>query len=394
MLKDYLDFSIRNLKHRKLRTGLTVIGIIIGIASIIALISISQGLENAIVEQFEKMGSNRVYATPKGFQGQGAFEGLTNDDNEQIEKMPEVDWVNPYLMFSKEVEFGKEKEFINQIIGIETKDLEQKWSDMDLNMEAGSLPKNGQRGIAVIGYSLANDMFKNKIHLKNKIKIKDHEFEVIGIVEKIGNEADDNSVWLAMEDAREVSGKENEVNMIEIKIKPGIDINLAAEKISKRLERYRGDDNFELMTPEQILDQIGQLLGIIQLVLGGIAAISLVVGGVGIMNSMYTSVLQRRKEIGILKSVGAKNSDIVMLFLVEAGIIGLGGGIIGVALGALIAFATGSIAEQLGFGLLSIKVNWLLYLFGLLFAIGVGMFAGALPARKAAKLRPAEALRS
>ncbi len=393
MLKDYLALALGSLKHRQLRAWLTVIGVIIGIGSIIALISISQGLENAIVEQFERMGSDRLFVMPEGFTGTSFSEGLTTRDVERIEKMPEVEWVNPYIMTSDEVEFGNEKQFVQQIVGINTEGLADKWKDMDFGFEKGRLPEKKQTGIAVIGYKLAKEVFDKELHVKNKIKIKDEEFRVAGILEEIGNEDDDTAVWIETEDFRTIFDKPDEVHMIELKIKPGIDVSSAAERISDRLERARGNDFFTVMTPEQILEQIGELLGIIRLVLGGIAAISLVVGGVGIMNSMYTSVLQRKQEIGVMKSVGAKNKDVMLVFLVEAGLIGMVGGILGVALGSAIALLTEEVAARAGFALLSIKLSWQLSLFGLFFALIVGMIAGVLPARQAAKLRPAEALK-
>lgn len=393
MLQDYLIFAIRSLKHRQLRTWLTVIGIIIGIGSIIALISISQGLENAIVEQFERMGSNRIYIAPEGFLSAMAMEGLTTRDVERVEKMPEVEWTNPYIYTSSEVEFSNEKQFVQQFLGIDTDGLAQKWEDMDFKLIEGRLPEKKQKGIAVIGYKIAKDVFKKEIHLKNKIKVKDEEFRITGVMEEIGNEDDDTAVYIDIDDFRKLFDKPDEVNAIEVKIKPGLDVNLAAEKIEERLARARDDENFEVLTPEQMLAQVGEILNIIRLVLGGIAAISLIVGGVGIMNSMYTSVLQRRREVGVMKSVGAKNKDVMLVFLVESGLLGIGGGILGVALGSGIALATGYIAAQQGFALLSIKFSWQLSLFGLIFALLVGMAAGVLPARQAAKLRPAEALR-
>ncbi len=180
MLKDYLTLAIKSLSHRKLRTWLTVIGIIIGIASIVALISISQGLENAIVEQFEMMGSNRLFIVPEGFTAQ-AVTGLTTRDAERVEKMPEVEWINPYLFASEEVEFSKEKQFIQQVVGIDTEDLATKWEDMDLDLEEGRLPDKKQTGIAIVGYKIATELFKKDMHLKNKIKIKDKEFKSSGL---------------------------------------------------------------------------------------------------------------------------------------------------------------------------------------------------------------------
>ncbi|MBU4501229.1 MAG: ABC transporter permease [Nanoarchaeota archaeon] len=395
MLREYLIFAIKGLKHRRLRTWLTILGIVIGIGAIIALISISQGLENAIVEQFEKMGTGRLYIMPEGLgaSAQVDFTGLTTKDVDRLEKMPEVEWTNPYLIGSEEVEFSKQKRFVQVIAGIDTDGLADKWEDMDIGMGSGFMPNKKQTGIAILGYKIATERFDKDVHVKNKIKIRDKEFRVFGILEEIGNDDDDTAVWIDIDDFRELFDKPDEVNMIELKIKDGLDPNDAALKIETRLKKFRDDDTFQVITPEQILEQIGGLLDVIQMVLGGIAAISLVVGGVGIMNSMYTSVLQRKKEIGIMKSVGAKNKDIVMLFVVEAGFIGLIGGVIGAAFGSAIALSVGVIAAQAGFALLSVKISPFLLLFGLFFAIVVGMAAGALPARQAAKLRPAEALR-
>jgi putative ABC transport system permease protein len=392
MLKDYFVLAIGSLRHRQLRAWLTVIGVIIGIGSIIALISISQGLENAIVEQFERMGTNRLYVMPEGFTSM-SFQGLTIRDVERIEKMPEVEWINPYLMTSDEIEFSNEKQFVQQIVGINTEGLADKWEDMDFTFIEGRLPEHKQTGIAVIGYKIATDVFRKDIHLKSKIKIKDQEFRVVGVLEEIGNEDDDTAVWLETEDFRKLFNMPDEVQMIELKLNEGIDANSAANKISDRLERARGNDFFTIMTPEQMLEMIGELLSVIRLVLGGIAGISLVVGGIGIMNSMYTSVLQRKNEVGIMKSVGATNKDVMLIFMVEAGLIGMVGGLLGVMLGSAIALVTGEVAAQAGFALLSIKLSWQLSLFGLLFALIIGMIAGVLPARQAAKLRPAEALK-
>ena len=165
------------------------------------------------------------------------------------------------------------------------------------------------------------------------------------------------------------------------------------ENNENKLERKRDDENFQVLSASQIAEQINSVLGIIQVVLIGIAAISLVVGGIGIMNSMYTSVLERTKEIGIMKSIGARNSDILMLFLLESGFIGLIGGVFGVLLGSGIGILVGKAAASAGYGILKIKISFGLIMFGLAFAIIIGMISGALPARQASKLKPVDALR-
>ena len=158
------------------------------------------------------------------------------------------------------------------------------------------------------------------------------------------------------------------------------------------MERDRNDENFEVQTPTQILEQINEILGVMQFVLVGIAAISLLVGGVGITNSMYTSILERTKDIGIMKAIGAQNKDILFIFLIESGLMGLVGGIFGVIIGTLLSYGISQYATQSGFKLI-FSINPGLVMFGLLFAFCIGMISGMIPARQASKLKPVDALR-
>ena len=212
-------------------------------------------------------------------------------------------------------------------------------------------------------------------------------------MEEIGNSQDDNSINIDFDTFREIFDAEDRVDAITATAKPGLDMDALKEKTERKLERARGDENFQVMTSANILEQVNSILGIVQFVLIGIAGISLLVGGIGIMNSMYTSVLERTKEIGIMKSVGARNSDILLIFLVESGFIGLIGGIFGVLLGTGMALAVGAIAKQAGFALLKIVIDYKILLFGLSFAFVLGMISGALPAYRASKLKPVDALR-
>lgn len=394
MISDYLHLAIDSIGHRKLRSWLTIIGIIIGIASIIALVTISNGLENAIREQFEQMGSNRIYVSPKGFMGPGTSqEGLTTKDSDTIKRVSEVEWTTPYLFLSDEITYSREAEFVQQIVGMPADDMEKKFGETGLKVEEGRVFVKGEKGAAIIGYRFANDKYDKKVSVNSKIEIRGEKFRVVGILSEVGNSEDDNRVIIPEDDARRLYEKPKQVDFIEVKLKEGVDISFASGKIKTQLERARDDENFEVMTPEQILQQIGSLLGIVQIILGGIAAISLVVGAIGISNSMYTNVLERTKEIGIMKSIGAKNRDVMMAFLTEAALIGLIGGFFGIILGSLGAMITGAIAKQQGFGLLKITLDWKLMIFGMMFAMAVGMLSGLLPARQAAKMKPADSLR-
>jgi len=393
MLKDYIELAITNIKHRKLRSWLTVIGIIIGITAIISLITISQGLENAIQSQFEQIGSNRIYITPKGTLFALTEEGLTTKDIDTLEKITELKWINPFLVNSEEVEFNRKKVFIQAINGVKLQDLEKIWSDYGINLQDGRFLVPNEKGSVMIGYRLANIAFDKKIKVNHNIKIKEQQFKVAGIFEEVGNSDDDNMVLMNIDESRELFNQQDKISAIEVVVKKGLNTNEVAKKIDKKLERARDDENYDILTPEQILKSLGSVLTIVQIILTSIATISLIVGGIGIMNSMYTSVLERRKEIGIMKSVGARNSDILLLFLIESSLMGLVGGLLGTLIGILISLGVGYGAETAGFKLLKIIIDFKLVSFGILFSTIVGALSGILPAYQASKLNVLECIR-
>ncbi len=393
MKADYFNIAFKNLLHRKLRSFLTLIGIIIGIAAIVGLISIGSGLNNAIEEQFEKMGSNRIFVMPFGGAMPGTGDSLTTEDVETLEKMSDFDYVTPYLMESLVVEYNKER-YNYVVLGFPSEDAEGRLEGMDISLEEGRYFTANEQNVVMLGYKIALDGFDKEIHINNNVIINGTKMKVIGIFEEIGNSEDDNLVYIPMDRAQELFSAKDKVSIIDLVVKEGKDLDEVVAKVEKTLKKKRGDENFDVVTPEQILAQMGDIMLIVQVVLVGIAAISLIVGGIGIMNSMYTSVVERIKEIGIMKSVGAKNSDILYIFIIESGMLGLVGGIFGVIIGSTIAKVIGFAAAQSGFSLLLIKINPFLVLFGIMFAFIVGMVAGALPAVRAAKLKPVEALRS
>lgn len=393
-MKDYLLFAIRSFKHRKLRSLLTIWGIVVGIAAIVALITVSQGLENAIVSQFETMGTDRLFITPGAVDITNyQLEGLTIDDVAVIENVQGIEWVNPYIMTKNEVYFGNEMAFSEAIMGMNTKDMDKIWGDMDFELEDGKFFEGGEKYALIIGNDVAHDFFDRDVRVGNALKINGKRFKVKAIIEKLGSPDDDRSITMPIDTFRALFEKPKEVSVIDAKAKKGININALAVKAERALKRSRDDEDFNILTPDQILSQMSDVLNIVKVVLGGIAAISLLVGGIGIMNSMYTNVLERTREIGIMKSVGATNNEILKIFLYESGMMGFVGGVIGAFLGLAVAYGVGFVAEQQGFKLLKIMVDWKLLLFGILFAFIVGALSGYFPAKQASKLNPVEALR-
>lgn len=391
MILEYFRLAVNNITHRKVRSWLTIIGIIIGIASIIALISLSMGLQNSITAQFESFGSDKILVSAATFQGPGSLSiGLTEKDVATLERLSEFDIVAPFIARPGSVEFKKESKF-PVIFGMPAEDAQELF-EATRDIEEGRFLRQGDKFDAVLGSRAAKKLFEKEIRINNRIEINGISFKVVGIYKEVGNQQDDNAISIPLESFQEIFDTNGQIDFITARVKPGTDIPSIQKKVERILERERGDENFQVVTPTQILEQISQVLGIVQLVLVGIAAISLVVGGIGIMNSMYTSVLERTRDIGVMKAIGAKDSDIMKIFLIESGLMGFVGGIFGVALGTLLSLAIGKYATQAGFKLL-VTVNPQLMLFGLFFAFIIGIMSGALPAYRASQLNPVEALR-
>ncbi|MBT3582381.1 ABC transporter permease [Candidatus Woesearchaeota archaeon] len=393
MIQDYLRIALRNITHRKLRSWLTAIGIIIGVASVVALISVSQGMQGAIEEQFEQMGTDTITITPTSFTGPGSTAEAPFDDGDVrvIERIPEIDTVLPMMYGTAKFTFHNQDSY-SYLMGIPLdKESNKVWDDIGWDILEGRFPEAGKKEVG-IGYLAAKEMFDDELRVKNTIMVNDEKFKIVGIAKEVGNSQDDTAIYMDVDVAKDILDQED-YNMIMAKVKPGNDAELVADKVQRKLEKYRDAEDFNALTPSEILEQINDILGIIQLVLVGIAAISLLVGAIGIMNTMYTSVLERTKEIGIMKAIGASNNAIMMIFLAEAGILGIVGGIVGTILGMIMGKGVEIAAGSSGFIPLRVEISWPLILGAISFAFLIGALSGTLPALGAAKLKPVDALR-
>ncbi len=395
MIKDYFLVAIKSISNRKLRALLTVLGVIISITAIVSLILLGEGLKGSINEQFESMGTNTIYVMPGGMMmGNVPTIGLlSTDDVEYLEAMPYFKQITPMASKPAErIEYKNMAEYIT-ISAIPYDDLETGFSDWDWDLISGTIPTEKEVEGVIIGYKIWEEVFDKKIHVNSNILIKDEKFRVIGIMDKIGNQADDNSIMMEIGTFRELYNNPRQVDAITLSVKSGFDTEAVAEKIESQLKRRRDDENFDVYTMTQIMDQFNSMLGGVTFILSAIAAISLVVGGIGIMNSMYTNVLERTNEIGIMKSIGAQNKDILSIFLIESGIIGFIGGLIGVISGQILTFYIADLINKSNFLPIGAEMNY--YVLGgiLLFAIIISLIAGYLPARRASKLKPVDALR-
>ncbi len=394
-LKDHFQIAIKNIRRRKLRSWLTTLGIVIGITAMVAMMIIGQGTENAIQEAFEQFGTDIIL-----IQGGAEFAppapgeiGLSDEDIETVRGVSGVDYVLPILYDTAKVEFHSEEEY-TFVGGYETENLEDFFRKTRFEIQDGRLFRDDEDTSAIIGVRVVDKMFEDEIKLKNRIKIEDKTFKVVGVMNEIGNAQDDSSIIVTMEAARDLFGEPEGASAMMAIAKPGLNLDDLAEDIKDELKDARDDENFQVYTSAQLLEQITGILGVVRSVLVGIAMIALVVGAVGIMNTMYMSVLERTKEIGIMKSIGATNKAILSIFLIESAAFGAVGGVIGTAFGVGISLFVGWIVEFLDLGIpFIIKIKPELIVFAVVFSAVVGMISGFFPARNAAKMNPVDALR-
>ncbi len=403
-MKDYFFLSLKNLSRRKLRSWLTVLGIFIGIAAVVSLVSLGQGLQNYIDEQFEALGKNKIIIQPRGIQGPpgsetSKYSKLTEDDLETVENVRGIEKVASFITKTARIEFDDEIkfQFISGLPQDEQKELIEETQSIEIE-KGRDLKERDDKKVVVGSYYPQGKVFSEEVGLRDKLNIEGKEFRVIGVLESIGNPIDDSSVIITLDAIKELYETDGELSVIVAEVGKGENVNLVADKIERRLRRDRNEDEgqetFRLQTAEELLETFTNIFSVVQAVVVGIASIALLVGGIGIMNTMYTAVLERTKEIGTMKAVGAKNSDILMIFLIESGLIGLAGGAIGILLGIGIAKTVEFIAiNQLGSSFLQSYFGLDLIIGSLLFSFIVGSISGILPAIQASRLKPADALR-
>lgn len=403
MITDYFKLSYRSIRSRRLRSWLTMIGIFIGVTAVVSLISLGQGLQDSINEEFQKIGTNRIMITP----GSGSFGPtgsalaigqITEDDLQVVKKVKGIDLAAGVLTKSAKIEYKDEVQYMT-IWGFPT---DKDGSDLIdgtnfFDIDNGRQFKSGDKYKVILGYSIAEDNFEKKVLVGSKMLINDQTFSVVGIQKKAGTGVHDVILRVPLDTARELFDEPEEISTIFAFTQKGFDPEDVVESIKKDLRKHRGvkegEEDFTVQTFEELMDTYSVILVIVQAVLIGIASISLLVGGVGIMNTMYTSVLERTNEIGVMKAIGAQNKDILAIFLIESGFLGLMGGLIGVLIGIGIGKLVEFAAITQGIDLLKASFPWYLIVGSLLFSFLVGAISGVAPASQASKMKPVDALR-
>lgn len=392
-----LKFVIRNIRRRKLRNWLTILGIVIGVIAIVSLISLSEGLKDTINEQYNNLGTNRITITSKyaSFGGGRSSEGLTDEDIKSIKKISDIELVSGSLNGFLETKYSQ-KTLMLSFVSYDAENFQEMLSQSNLEIESGEYISDEKTKAVVVGYNYidhekSKDLFGKTLTIGKKIKIADTDYTVIGVLKKTGDARNDNLIYMSNDNLKELTKTETYDSIFAI-VKDGKDIENTAKRIEIRLEKDRGSEDVTVTSPIQESKNREETLGIVTIVVVGIACISLLVGGIGILNSMYTSVFERKKEIGVLKAIGAKKKDILMIFLLESGIIGLLGGIIGVILGFSLAFLVKVVASYIDITI-NVSITLQIIIIALGFSFMIGVISGMIPAYLASSQEPVDALR-
>lgn len=404
MFLDYFLLALKNIRKRGIRSWLTMLGVFIGIAAVVSLISLGQGLETAITGQFSSLSTDTLTITnaETGFAppGSAAIKKLTKHDLEIIESVQGIRITIPRLLRVARVEYNKILSF--SFIGSIPKDKEQAeeiYSSFNLETQQGRLLKSEDTGKIVLGDDyLSDNFFEKEIRIGSKLKIQGKDFEVVGILKRTSTFTLNSAILMNEDDMKDLFDIDDEIDFIVAKVEDENKIEQVAEAIENELRQDRnlkkGEEDFQVQTPIQSLETVSTIINVVNIVVGGIAAISLLVGGIGIANTMFTSVLERRKEIGIMKAIGAKNKTILTVFIIESALLGFVGGIVGVVIGLALAFGVSALANSsLGETIFTLSPSPIFLASALLFSVLIGVISGIIPALQASRLNPVEALR-
>ena len=424
-LVDSFKLSINSILHRKLRSWLTLLGIVVGVAAVVAIVSVGEGAQASVGEQLSQFGADMITVAPgftraEGFGGimrgerefgerpgiqpsSAAAPTLTATDSAVIMSNPNVKHVTEIVSGRAQLVYLAEKSSVS-ITGVNPNTWEE---TAGLGLASGRYLNSGDSRAIVVGDRVANEMFKQPLAIGRRVSIGDESFTVVGILKAAGTSSrfgtSDSMVFMHYRSAWDATGVEKDTfSSIQVQVGDVGLVEETAQELTETLSVSRrvteNNQDFTITSAQSIKEQITSVTQTLTLFLGAIAAISLLVGGIGVANSMFTSVLEKTRQIGILKALGTTNFEILLLFIIESGLFGLAGGIIGVVVGS---FASVGIAAIGGIELPMVRggmggttlVTPQLVIIAITLSTTIGILSGLMPARAASKLKPVDALR-
>ncbi|HYO89530.1 MAG TPA: ABC transporter permease [Candidatus Limnocylindrales bacterium] len=403
-LRENVRVALTGLRANKLRSFLTMVGITIGVSAVIVLVSLGQAVDAFVRQQFEGLGTNLIIVFP-GEDARGATVRPTMGDARvlnDLARVPDAAAVMPQLNLSRSLSGGG-REALGRIRGVTEAFPQMRSREVLAGRFFDRTEVEGQARVAVVGTTVLERLFPDSYPINQTIRIGDVNFRVIGVMAEVGGTAfggDDNDlVFVPVTTAQtRLSGQraltnDRAVNSILVQAREADGVDLVAQQVRQTLREehnisFRDEDDFQIFTQTDLLSSLSQITGLLTVFLGIIAGISLLVGGIGIMNIMLVTVTERTREIGLRKAVGAQRRDILLQFLTEAVTLSMVGGGIGIALSLTGAFLIGALLPDL-----PVEVQPASVLLATAISVAIGVFFGSYPANRAAGLNPIDALR-
>jgi len=405
----YLKMGLNMLVHSKLRSWLTIIGIVIGVGSVIGIVSLGDAMQANVQSKLADLDLTKITISPgytkassnmhmRGSPGMGGGgtstdAELAKDDIDALRGLDSIQYIEGEISGSEEVKYAGQNATL-PITGVDP----QVWKYMTtLKTQSGRLLEPADKNVAVIGSDVASEIYDQNIGVNQVITVNGKAVRVVGILKEEGM-GGDSRIYMPIDGAVDLitDAKKNVYDSISVKAKNEDLVDGLTKDIEKKLMISRhvireDDRDFSVTASKSMADSVTEMMSSMTLFLGAIAAVSLLVGSVGIANTMFTSVLEKTKEIGTMKAIGAKNRDILMIFLFNSAMVGLVGGILGIILGA---FVSSGLQAMMGGGMTSGNgLSISLMVEGLTLAVFIGVISGVVPAYRASKLRPVDALR-
>ncbi|MFP4401832.1 MAG: ABC transporter permease [Candidatus Nanoarchaeia archaeon] len=392
---DLTKLVLKTLQEKPLRVFLTTFGIFIGIFTFTFFQFAGTGLSQGVENQISSFGLNVLtISSPENSQQNGppGGGGVEQKTIEELKRIADgYKYISGSIFYSTRYEYGREEESI-LALAYPDEDLNDIYEDLNVEIAQGRNIRQGDSGVVVLGAKVAQDTFNRELRVGNSISTNGKSFRVVGILEAKDDLFIDSSMRMSFSDIEDLSGQDTFTN-VRVSYFQGVDIEAEREKIDSYFNRPNQPKEIEISSPQQTLEQINAIFFTLNIVISVIAGIALVVGGINVMNTMYSNVLERVNEISVQKAMGATNSQIVYMYIVESVILSIVGSIIGYLTSFWVAqILSDVVLNSIGFSF-PVVFSWVYFLGAVIATVLFGGFFGAYPAYLAANVNPADNLR-